>query len=93
MIDAAIHSQMAINEDHLRKSYASFPKCPTLREQRLTDDDNRQSATAPASLAHVLVNPLPTKPLIFAAKKWIQVVYPDGTYDYERVNKSGRGSN
>jgi hypothetical protein len=70
---------MAINEEHLRKRYASYPKRPKLREQRLTDDDDHQDATAPVSLAHILVNPLPAKPTIFAAKKWVHVVHADGT--------------
>jgi hypothetical protein len=79
---------MAINEEHLLKRYASYPKRPKLREQRLTNDDDQQGATAPVSLAHNLVNPLLAKPTIFAARMWVQVVHADGTYDCERVDES-----
>jgi hypothetical protein len=84
IIDAAIQSQISINEDRIRKRYATYPKTPKLREQRLTDEDSNGGATKPTSISHILVNERPAKPPIIASTKWIQV--PKGkSYEYVRL--------
>jgi hypothetical protein len=89
IIDAAIQSQVSINEDRLRKRYANYPRVPRLRERRLTDEDNNEGATPPATISHILVNARPEKPPILAATKWVQVYNNEKkSHEYVRMVQS-----
>jgi transposase InsO family protein len=89
VIDAAIQSQIASNEDNLRKRYAKYKRVPSLRQPIHQPTDNQGATTNPISIAHIFTEPLPTKPPIIAATKWIPYTNPvTGESEYVRVLQS-----
>jgi len=51
LINAAIHSQTEINEDNLRKGFATYPRLPKLRQRVDTEMDDH-SGTNPFLHTH-----------------------------------------
>jgi transposase InsO family protein len=89
IIDAAVQSQAELNEEHLRKRYASYAKTPKLREQILTDEETHDNTTPPTSISYILVDERPSRPPIPAARTWIRISQrPDGSGLYDRVDQS-----
>jgi len=77
IIDAAIHSQTAINEANQGKQYANYAKRnPKLWKRLETEVDNHSGTTEPMPTSFILTGSLETRPPIFAAMKGIQVRNP-----------------
>jgi len=76
IINAAIHSQTAINEVNLQKRYANYARSPKLRKRLETEVDNHSGTTQPMPTSFILTESRLLRPPIFAATKWIQVKNP-----------------
>jgi hypothetical protein len=86
IIEAAILSQNSINESNIRKRYAKYTKAPKLRQRILAADDSDALATVPISIAHIVAEPAPVKPPIFAVAKWVLATNPmNGEQEYVRL--------
>jgi hypothetical protein len=71
LIEAAIQSQVAVNEDNLRKRYAQYRKLPKLRQRTRDATTDDMVTSPPASIAHMFPQPEPVKPPVIAAVKWV----------------------
>ena len=91
IINAAIHSQTAINDANLRKRYANYPRAPKLRQRLETEVDDHSGTTEPLPVSFTVVSPKTPRPPIFAATKWIQVKNPfSEEWDYIKQIQSER---
>jgi hypothetical protein len=87
IIEAAIQSQVFINEDNLRKRYANYTRIPKIRSGKQQDTDDNDGTTEPISIAYILTAPRPRP--IFAAAKWVSHINPvTGIAEYIRVIQS-----
>jgi hypothetical protein len=89
LIDAAIQSQVAINEDNLRKRYANYPRIPKIRNRIVQEVDDNTGTTDRIPITHIFVQQPKPKPPIIAAAKWLASVDPvTGEQEYIRVIQS-----
>jgi hypothetical protein len=64
LIEAAMKSQVRVNEENLQKRYAKYPKLPKHRREAQREEGTTQLALITATCA-------PKRQPIYAAKKWI----------------------